>query len=750
MKTQKTKFFSSIVLLVLFSFTLQVYTQVIYYKTFEPNNISTYFISSGIFNRNITVSNSPGFMWPRGSNKYAIFTSGLCISALVNDSLRMAVASYTGEYLLGYVNNGLPINDTIFRIYKVKKGDNSNNNPDYANWGAMVPFGAPYVDINQNGQYDPGIDKPGVRCAEQTIFMCLTDGFIESHNASEGFGGGTLPLKADLRITVWGYSTISKIVDVHFMKFQIINKNNSPWTHTFSSLVSDPDLGNPNDDYVGCDTLRKLSYCYNATNIDSVYGYAPPAVGFLLLKGLVNHSIIPNVNIGLTSSIIFHSDILPIAVCEGDPNGDSHKAYLFMKGFKNDSTPFLNPTTIPPTKTKFLYTGDPETNIGWTESKGSIRNCSGDTSSFNIISVNPPGDRRLIMSMGAENFTMAPNDTQTIIISQLIARGSSNLNSVTKLKALSDTVRNIYNSNFNLFYIVSGNVKYLDNSQNVTSGSVKAFRLDNSNGQIMILDSTGIQPDGSFILNNVPLGDAYIGAVPNSTTQTDYVTTYYPSSIYWQGATLLNVSGNLSNINIRTYRLTTTTSSRNVNGIVYSSAPVITLNGANVYAKSGNTFVGFGISSQNGSYSLTSLPAGSIKIIADRIGYKSDSITVYLSNSLIDSINFHLTKIYIGINPISTVIPDKYLLQQNYPNPFNPTTKIKFSITPFDKGGTGGFVSLKVYNILGKEVITLVNEKLNPGEYEVTFNGSDLPSGIYFYVLNAGDYKETKKMLLIK
>jgi hypothetical protein len=150
---------------------------------------------------------------------------------------------------------------------------------------------------------------------------------------------------------------------------------------------------------------------------------------------------------------------------------------MYLKGCRSDSTPFLNPITNPPTKTKYVYTGDPETNIGWTEIKGSIRNCGGDTTNANIITTNPGGDRRMVNSMGAENFTMTPNDTQTIIISQLIARGSSNLNSVTKLKALSDTVRNIYNSGFNLFYTVSGNVKYLDNSQNVASGSVKPFVL---------------------------------------------------------------------------------------------------------------------------------------------------------------------------------------------------------------------------------------------------------------------------------
>ena len=113
----------------------------------------------------------------------------------------------------------------------------------------------------------------------------------------------------------------------------------------------------------------------------------------------------------------------------------------------------------------------------------------------------------------------------------------------------------------------------------------------------------------------------------------------------------------------------------------------------------------------------------------------------------------------MSINSISCEISDNYSLFQNYPNPFNPSTKIKYSIperSPTDpRSGTlrglgDDKVVLKVSNILGKEIATLVNEKQSPGTYEVTFDGSGLPSGVYFYSLKAEDYVETKKMLLIK
>ena len=98
-------------------------------------------------------------------------------------------------------------------------------------------------------------------------------------------------------------------------------------------------------------------------------------------------------------------------------------------------------------------------------------------------------------------------------------------------------------------------------------------------------------------------------------------------------------------------------------------------------------------------------------------------------------------------------VPSNYSLSQNYPNPFNPTTKIRFEIPndlSFLRKQESSKVSLVVYDILGKEITTLVNEQLKPGTYEVTFDGSNLSSGIYFYQLNAGDYTKTMKMLMIK
>ena len=98
----------------------------------------------------------------------------------------------------------------------------------------------------------------------------------------------------------------------------------------------------------------------------------------------------------------------------------------------------------------------------------------------------------------------------------------------------------------------------------------------------------------------------------------------------------------------------------------------------------------------------------------------------------------------IKVEMISSVIPDNFLLSQNYPNPFNPRTEISYEV-PAAK-----LVKLTVYNILGKEMAELVNERQSPGKYKVSFDASNLTSGVYFYTLSTDNFTETKRMILLK
>jgi hypothetical protein len=118
-------------------------------------------------------------------------------------------------------------------------------------------------------------------------------------------------------------------------------------------------------------------------------------------------------------------------------------------------------------------------------------------------------------------------------------------------------------------------------------------------------------------------------------------------------------------------------------------------------------------------------------------GIKNDQLGTYF---LIDS--FEDTTI-VGVEDEPS-LPKSFHLSQNYPNPFNPTTSIKYSVLSTQQ------INLTVYNILGQKVKTLVDEEKFPGEYTISFDGLNLSSGIYFYRLTAGQYSETKKMILQK
>ncbi|HMQ68530.1 MAG TPA: T9SS type A sorting domain-containing protein [Ignavibacteria bacterium] len=136
----------------------------------------------------------------------------------------------------------------------------------------------------------------------------------------------------------------------------------------------------------------------------------------------------------------------------------------------------------------------------------------------------------------------------------------------------------------------------------------------------------------------------------------------------------------------------------------------------------------------NNSFSPSRKVTGICKVANEDYVYVSTEEAVYKCwNSYV-----------VGVENISTAIPGSFYLDQNYPNPFNPSTNLEFGISEL------GFVSLKVFDMLGKEVALLLNEKLNPGKYQFKFDGSSLPSGIYFYRLTAGKNIETRKMLLLK
>ncbi|MCH8032961.1 MAG: T9SS type A sorting domain-containing protein [Bacteroidetes bacterium] len=132
-----------------------------------------------------------------------------------------------------------------------------------------------------------------------------------------------------------------------------------------------------------------------------------------------------------------------------------------------------------------------------------------------------------------------------------------------------------------------------------------------------------------------------------------------------------------------------------------------------------------------------------LRFIADNFFPNAPSLVEALVDDFqIFAVDSNITAIDSTIATLN--IPRKFELSQNYPNPFNPSTAIKYSIPK------AGFVTLVVYDVLGSEVSSLVNEEKTAGYFEIEFDGSSLASGIYFYRLQAGDFVETKKMMMLK
>ncbi len=124
--------------------------------------------------------------------------------------------------------------------------------------------------------------------------------------------------------------------------------------------------------------------------------------------------------------------------------------------------------------------------------------------------------------------------------------------------------------------------------------------------------------------------------------------------------------------------------------------------------------------------------------------FADKGLSAGIYNYRLNQIDFDGTQKIVGEKTVNLKLPEHFNLKQNFPNPFNPSTTIDFTIPQ------SSFINLKVYNVLGEEVATLVNETKASGNYEVNFNAANLSSGIYFYKLQAGSLTESKKMVLLK
>jgi len=389
-------------------------------KLLDANTIITPFCNNGIFNNQ--------WEWPRGTGGVLRGSSGLWIGANVynpatgNTDTLVTVCFFQSEFLPGYTdNNGIPHgkDDPLYRVYKLIL---DRNDSDRSFW--------PNILLGNSDQgapvYYDTLAKAWRPCdiGDQTIYYVYTDSYPQAHT---NLAGSTRPLKADIKQLNFAFDLNGPLGQICFSQFTIINRSTQPWHDAWFSVWSDDQIGYPMDDNVGCDSALNLGYSFNGESVDPEYGI-PPAVGFLVLKGAAVHtgnrndtaySCYGTQKLARVGWKDLRMSAFSYFINSNDPqNGNPtnyRESYRYMQGLKRDGTCRRHPV-------------------------GNF--CTRYPNPFGWNSMN--GDYRILVSSGP--VTVNPGDSQTIIIAQLVARGSSNLASVYSLRQIAMLAQRIYDA----------------------------------------------------------------------------------------------------------------------------------------------------------------------------------------------------------------------------------------------------------------------------------------------------------------
>jgi hypothetical protein len=282
-----------------------------------------------------------------------------------------------------------------------------------------------------------------------------------------------------------------------------------------------------------------------------------------------------------------------------------------------------------------------------------------------------------------------------------------------------------------------------ENEEGVTS-HITAFNLS---GNHIMKYRTMTDTLGNYGLSNIIPGEYILLAIPTD----EYMPTFFrydgQQTLNWRDAdsVMVEPTGIISNIDF-TVRPFIFEGYANVYGIVKDNSGN-NINGAIIFAVDENNNIRtYAISNSTGHFVMEGFEPGNYRIVGDKFGFNSNQIinvTLDYTTNLSQDLSITLTPDGVTSNE-EEIIANNYRLEQNFPNPFNPVTSIQYVINSSE------FVTLKVVDILGREVATLVNEQKPAGVYQILFDASALTSGVYFYKLQAGSFIDTRKMILLK
>jgi hypothetical protein len=448
------------------------------YRTFLVNNIFAYFGNNGDGLYNPFRPGHAGFEFLKGQDKHAFYEEGLVWGGLHKGRTTPKVGGSTyrhalqpGPLVVCGTATTYPVaaTDTTgdnYRIYRVRPDINprvafetvesilqseevafisryestsaksiyDQYVKDWNEWPS--PLGAPFTygknasGIQRTtGVYDPQFDTPGIPAAMQTLWYVAND----MDSTLVALLAGCPPIGLEMQRTIWGYTrNMGPLTTTIFQKTVLINKSGAPVDSMYFAQWSDPDLGNADDDFVGCDTAKSLGYVYNGTPSDAVFGTAVPAAGHVMLQGPIVPAPGKIAAFGLKSRQDFKNLPMTAFFCFApgvsvpmDPATGERGAiewYRVMKGLSPCcGIPIIDPTNG--RQTRFMMYGNPLNNIesgGWTDGMGGLQ----------------PGDRR--MAMGTGPFTLADGDTQEIVVATIAAQGPDRLSSILSLRDYAD------------------------------------------------------------------------------------------------------------------------------------------------------------------------------------------------------------------------------------------------------------------------------------------------------------------------
>lgn len=452
----------------------------------DINNITSWVSSAGY--HDWLVGGSWNGAYPNGVTAGAIFSEGIVWGGIVNDGSSPVVRVNGNTYGSGcrplirlfrvrpdYATGNLTQDAADFlniAIGAVTESDiqtiRDQYQKDWNEWPADQ--GAPYDDVNGDGQYDPTVDIPGVPAASQTLFIKYDD------DATPLYGSPAIGL--EVSETYWAYSYTGALGNVIYKKVDIVYKGtptsaaNSNIQDMYIVQWADPDVGNSTDDYAGCDTTLNLGYAYSSADPDAVYnglGLAPPAVGYDFLQGVSKYtgnesdSAIFNlkwrhgykyVNSKPMSSYIYFAS----GGTWSDPAftyTGTLEFYNMMRGFRPDP-PYPNADPFPasvadvvPGLGTFLLTGDPVAGTGKLDG-----------------SVDAPGDRRIMVTNGP--ISMNLGDTAEVVLALVGGLGTDHLNSVKVMKDNDATAQTVFDILFQLPTLPPPDVQVGELNQEIT------------------------------------------------------------------------------------------------------------------------------------------------------------------------------------------------------------------------------------------------------------------------------------------